>query len=87
MQLQTLHRTFWNLTSQRPSLSVAAGDRRIIPIATALTDGWSNPKNGRHAMEDKNPFQMFQSFQSFQPFPLSSPSRGRMKKGDLERIG
>jgi CDGSH-type Zn-finger protein len=29
---------------RRPSPSAAAGDPRIIPIATALMDAWSKPK-------------------------------------------
>ena len=56
--------------SRRPSPSAAAGDRRIIPIATALMDAWSSPKNGRREIRNRRR-KPFQSFKPFEPFERS----------------
>lgn len=45
----TSSRLCWNSHDPKPSPSAAAGNRRIIPTATAPTAVWSNRKNARRA--------------------------------------
>jgi hypothetical protein len=42
------------LTSQPPSPSAVAGDPKIIPTATGLTDAWSSPKSDRREITNKS---------------------------------